>query len=276
MRRWRSTRGDCWLRNAAKVLVISFLRGVLFVVLLVSVVAGRQTTPAYWCPVHPDVRAAERSVCHRCGMTLAPMDARAFAENGLDVGVARGRKSGTVALTLRVTDQGALVREFETVHERLFHLFVVSSDLSHFDHVHPELGADGAFRIELPVPRPGFYRLVGDFYPKGGVPQTLQRTVVTPGFAGPLFPDPPALVPDARAKTTAGLQVTLDAAPFVAGREVTLTFRCLDAVTSTIDAASARAGARSRSSPLAAPPSAQAAIRSISKSDRLGSFAKTP
>jgi hypothetical protein len=212
--------------------VVFILRGCLFVVLLVSVVAGQQTAPAYWCPMHPDVRSAERSVCHRCGMTLAPMDARAFAENGLEVGVARRKKPGTIGLTLRVTDRGALLREFEPVHERLLHLFVVSSDLSHFDHVHPELGADGVFRIELAVPRSGLYRLVADFYPKGGVPQTVQRTVVTPGYAGVLFPDPPVLVPDAREKMTAGLQVVLDAAPFVAGREVTLTFRCLDAVTS--------------------------------------------
>ncbi|MGH9332027.1 MAG: hypothetical protein ACRD09_16420 [Vicinamibacterales bacterium] len=178
--------------------------------------------------MHPDVRAAERAVCHRCGMTLAPMDARAFAENGLEVDVARGRASGTIALTMRVMAGREKVRDFEVVHERPFHLFVVSRDLAHFDHVHPELGSDGAFRLELRVPRSGVYRLVADFYPKGGVPQTVQRTIVTPGFAGPLFAEPPALVPDAREKTAGGLRIALDAAPLVAGREATLTFTCLD------------------------------------------------
>jgi hypothetical protein len=188
-----------------------------------------QAPARYWCPMHPDVRADERIACARCGMTLAPIDASAFAENGLEIDVSRGRTPGVVALSIRVLDGDETVRDFEVVHERPFHLFVVSRDLSHFDHVHPEPGADGVFRIDLRVPRPDVYRLVGDFYPRGGIPQTVQRTIVTPGFDGPAFPAAAPLEPDAREKTVSGLRVALEAGPLVAGRETDISFAVVDA-----------------------------------------------
>ncbi|HEX2443400.1 MAG TPA: hypothetical protein VHJ77_05600 [Vicinamibacterales bacterium] len=188
-----------------------------------------QAPARYWCPMHPDVRADERIACVRCGMTLAPIDASAFDENGLEIDVSRGRTPGVVALSIRVLDGDETVRDFEIVHERPFHLFVVSRDLSHFDHVHPEPGADGVFGMDLRVPRPGVYRLVGDFYPKGGVPQTVQRTIVTPGFDGPLLPAATPLEPDAREKTVSGLHVALEGEPLVVGRETDLSFAVVDA-----------------------------------------------
>jgi Heavy metal binding domain len=188
-----------------------------------------QAPARYWCPMHPDVRADERIACARCGMTLAPIDASAFVENGLEVDVSRGATPGVVALSIRVLDGGETVRDFEIVHERPFHLFVVSRDLSHFDHVHPEPGADGVFRMDLRVPRPDVYRLVGDFYPRGGVPQTVQRTIVTPGFDGPVFAAAAPLEPDAREKTVSGLRIALEAGPLVAGRETDLSFAVVDA-----------------------------------------------
>jgi Heavy metal binding domain len=195
---------------------------------LATFVVGQQ--PArYWCPMHPDVRADERISCARCGMTLAPIDASAFDENGLDIDVSRGRTPGVVALSIRVLDGEETVRDFEIVHERPFHLFVVSRDLSHFDHVHPEPGTDGVFRIDLRVPRPDVYRLVGDFYPRGGVPQTVQRTIVTPGFDGPVFAAATPLEADGREKTVLGLRIALEEEPLVAGRETDLSFAVVDA-----------------------------------------------
>jgi hypothetical protein len=179
--------------------------------------------------MHPDVRADERIACARCGMTLAPIDASAFDENGLEVDVVGGRTPGMVTLTIRVLDRDETVRDFEIVHERPFHLFVVSRDLSHFDHVHPEQGADGVFKIDLRVPRPDVYRLVADFYPKGGIPQTVQRTIVAPGFDRPVLADAPPLEPDATEKSVSGLRFALEAAPFVAGRETDLSFAVVDA-----------------------------------------------
>jgi hypothetical protein len=70
-------------------------------------------------------------------------------------------------------------RRFTSVHERLFHLFVVSHDLSHFEHVHPTQTRDGAFEVDLTLPRPGGYQLYADFLPENGTPQLLQQALFT-------------------------------------------------------------------------------------------------
>ncbi len=64
-----------------------------------------------------------------------------------------------ISLEFRIADPqtGAPVKQFEMVHEKLFHLFIVSQDLQYFAHVHPQL--DGAvFRLETSLPKPGTYR----------------------------------------------------------------------------------------------------------------------
>ena len=52
-----------------------------------------------------------------------------------------------LAFTVRHPKTGSRVKEFEVVHEKLHHLFVVSQDLSFFRHEHPQLGRDGVFRL---------------------------------------------------------------------------------------------------------------------------------
>ncbi len=80
---------------------------------------------------------------------------------------------------------GAAVNQFEVVHEKLFHLFIVSQDLQYFAHVHPQLD-DGVFRLETSLPKPGTYRLLADFYPKNGTPQLAPLTITTAGYTAPL------------------------------------------------------------------------------------------
>ena len=59
-----------------------------------------------------------------------------------------------VIFDFRVLDpkNGKPVRQFEIVHEKLFHLFVVSQDLEYFAHVHPEFRSDGWFRLTTKLP----------------------------------------------------------------------------------------------------------------------------
>jgi hypothetical protein len=73
------------------------------------------------------------------------------------------------------------VRDFEIVHDRLFHLFIASQDTSFFAHEHPEKLPDGTFRYHVRLPKPGAYRVVCDFYPKGGTPQFIPHTLIVPG-----------------------------------------------------------------------------------------------
>jgi hypothetical protein len=45
------------------------------------------------------------------------------------------------------------VSQFNVVHERLFHAFVVSQDLTFFEHGHPTLVADGLFQYPITFPK---------------------------------------------------------------------------------------------------------------------------
>ena len=93
------------------------------------------------------------------------------------------RVNQTVELIFSVIDPRTSkpVQRFEMVHEKPFHLFVVSEDLNYFVHEHPELVSDHSFRFKTRFPKPGMYRLLCDFYPKGGTPQLLARTVFASG-----------------------------------------------------------------------------------------------
>ena len=63
-----------------------------------------------------------------------------------------------------IEDQaGEPARDFTPVHERDLHLIVVNRELTTFHHVHPTLGADGTWTIDLPALDPGSYRAVADF-----------------------------------------------------------------------------------------------------------------
>ncbi len=186
------------------------------------------TTPQdYVCPMDPDVRSATPGVCPRCGMKLVlgipdsveyPMD--------LSVTPAVPRAGAPTELLFRVRDprSGAPIEHFEIVHEKLFHMFIVSQDLSYFIHDHPVPGADGAFRFEERFPRPGLYRIGGDFYPSGATPQLVIRTVIVPGSDAPL--QPAHLEPDVAPKQAANvrMELTTDPAQPIAGVKTSLFF----------------------------------------------------
>lgn len=136
------------------------------------------------CPMDPDVRSVSPGKCTRCGMTLVagiPDE----AEYPVDLTVTpRALKAGSkVQLTFSVRDpkSGEPVRDFIIMHEKLYHMFIVSQDLKFFVHDHPLQRDDGSFRFETVLPKPGMYRVLSDFYPKGGIPQLIARTLVVPG-----------------------------------------------------------------------------------------------
>ncbi len=55
------------------------------------------------------------------------------------------------------------MRDFEVEHEKRMHLIVVRRDGNGFQHLHPELGADGVWRVRLTLPDAGAYRVFADF-----------------------------------------------------------------------------------------------------------------
>ena len=196
------------------------------------------TSPGtFYCPMHPDITATAEASCARCGMKLVPgdpLDAREYAVDmkATPQAVRPGRPV-RLTFTIRHPDTGATVRTFATVHEKPFHLFVVSHDLDYYDHVHPEMQADGSWTIDLTVPKAGYYKLFSDFLPIGGTPQVVPRLLVA-GDAGDLAGARAQLPSDDSLEKTAGsmdVALSLPADGLVAGRDETLRYHIADAKT---------------------------------------------
>jgi hypothetical protein len=134
--------------------------------------------------MHPNIRATE-GTCKECGMALVPIPDNTGATYWLDVTAdpAAVVPNRPTQLRLMVRDRSTNlpVSRFDEMHERLLHLFVVSGDLTFFDHVHPQPAKDGSFQVAMTFPKAGSYRLVADLLPTGAMPQTLQHTIVTSG-----------------------------------------------------------------------------------------------
>ena len=146
-------------------------------------------------------------------MTLVPIPDNTGASYWLDVtsqppAAPVGRP---VKLQLHVRDRAtnAVVSRFDAMHERLLHLFIVSRDLSFFDHVHPEPAKDGSFEIAVTFPKPGAYRLVADLLPTGAMPQTLHHTIVTAGPSSALSARPPAFTAEVLETHEGGVRARL-------------------------------------------------------------------
>jgi hypothetical protein len=188
--------------------------------LMVEIVRDADRPDAFWCPMHPDVRSADRTNCHLCRMELVPIPPPKLGEYKLEVTQLRkGRAPGLSGLKLSITepDSNETVKSFRTVHERILHLFIVGRDLEYFEHVHPEVASDGSFILTHTIP-PGEYMVIADFLPVGGTTQMVQRALIVGGKPAPAER---AIVPE-------DVRVTLKSEDFVAGKYACLTFSVAD------------------------------------------------
>ena len=181
------------------------------------------------CPMDPEVRSKGPGKCPKCGMNLVPGIAEQIEYPlTLKVTPRRAPSGPKLMLDFRVTDPktGAPVKQFEVVHEKLFHLFIVSNDLEYFAHVHPDC-VTGVCRLETVLPKPGTYRLLADFYPKGGTPQLIPKTLTTAGYHQPLQSSFVKPAPDLAPKKSDNLEVELTVEPPqpIAGKKTLLSFR---------------------------------------------------
>jgi Heavy metal binding domain len=193
-----------------------------------SAAASSQSAVEYVCPMDRDIRSKTPGVCPRCGMKLVPGIAE-LREYPVTVNtVPRALKPGEKThLTFQVGDPEThkLVRDFEIVHEKLYHLFVISQDLQFFVHEHPQLQPDGSFQIDLSFPKPGFYRVLNDFYPAQGTPQLVSRALFVSGADFRLAVA--KLEPDVSAQRSENLNVELVTEPRdpIAGMQTLMFFR---------------------------------------------------
>jgi Heavy metal binding domain len=180
----------------------------------------------FFCPMDLDVRSNTPGSCPRCGMALVaglPEPRDYDLDLQLTPRIPRAGETTTLRFTIRDPWEGHVVSDFEIMHEKLIHTFVVSQDLEYFAHVHPTQTSDGSFLLDVDFPQPGLYQVLGDFYPVGGTPQLVTHSVIVPG--GEL--EPATLEPDyTRPVEAENITVRLVTNPAVplAGQEAELYF----------------------------------------------------
>ena len=123
------------------------------------------------------------------------------------------------------TAGGAPVTAFETDQTKSMHFYLVRSDLTGFQHLHPIMGGDGTWTAPLAAAQPGSYRVYASFIVKdttgAAVPLVLSRPLTVPGNA--------AKTPLPAAATTThvdGYTLTLDTVQVMAGMDHPLTAPC--------------------------------------------------
>lgn len=83
----------------------------------------------------------------------------------------------TSALTLHVTGpDGRRVTEYTEAHGSQLHVVLIRPDLSGFQHVHPDIAADGSFVV--PIGQPGKWHIVIDAQPAGATAPIVLATNV--------------------------------------------------------------------------------------------------
>lgn len=137
----------------------------------------------YACPMHPDVTGKEGDTCPKCGMKLehndnavAPVNvSMQFSTNPATI---NPNQEVTLSLTPKKKDDPNAQVPLDVEYEKKIHLIVVSNDLSWFNHIHPELGADGSYTVKEKLPSSGQYTLFADYKPSGAN-HTVDKLSVT-------------------------------------------------------------------------------------------------
>ncbi|OAI45767.1 hypothetical protein AYO44_12390 [Planctomycetaceae bacterium SCGC AG-212-F19] len=101
------------------------------------------------------------------------------------------------ALKLMIHDaSGAVIKNFDVVHEQKVHLIIVRDGLDQFAHVHPAVDAAGNLTVTYTFPTGGTYRLYADHQSAGGKQATAIAELKVAGDAPPA----PSLTPDVPGK----------------------------------------------------------------------------
>lgn len=119
-------------------------------------------------------------------------------------------KAGTYRF--RITKGDAAVRKFERDQTKLMHFYLVRSDLTGFQHVHPDMAGDGTWTAKLAATPPGSYRVYTQFVTAAAGGEATTYTLGSPvdvaGSAGTkALPKPASTV------EVDGYTVTVDGKP---------------------------------------------------------------
>jgi hypothetical protein len=165
--------------------------------------------------------AAAEAGGHGGEAAAAPVRGLAVSDDGLKLALDtseldRGRRR---ELRFSIHEAGgATVRDFEVEHEKRMHLIVVRRDGRGFQHLHPELDADGTWRVPITLSEAGSYRVFADFKHDGEA-RTLAADLSVDGNADYRPLPEPALT-----ARSGDYDVRLDAGWVRAGHEAELSF----------------------------------------------------
>ena len=131
-------------------------------------------------------------------------------------------KAASFRFRIQAAD-GTPVTAFEPDQTKLMHFYLVRSDLTGFQHVHPTMAADGTWTAPLGAAQPGSYRAYASFIVKNtagdAVPLVLSRPLTVPGTS-----TKPTPLPAAAASTQVdGYTLKLDTTQVMAGMDNPLT-----------------------------------------------------
>ncbi|MBO0798034.1 MAG: hypothetical protein J2P31_04355, partial [Blastocatellia bacterium] len=189
----------------------------------------------YVCPMHPDVMSRSPGLCPKCRMKMVKVAPPETDDYDVKVETwPKAPKAGEKVkfrLTIFHPVTGEQVKDFNVMHDKLLHFFIVSQDLEHFQHIHPVKQTDGSFTIEASLPAAGYYKLYCDFFPVGGMPQVAHRYLVTAGYDGDLVASQARLTPDkSLVKTIQDTRIELkfDPAQPFSGRPAELHYHLVD------------------------------------------------
>ena len=197
-----------------------------------------QQSDIYTCPMHPDVQSKIPGKCPKCGMTLLGQPPGAVGEYQVALkstpAVIRPGEKVKLIFTIFHPTTHERARQFNVVHEKLFHLFIVSQDLGHFQHIHPIQQPDGSFVVETVLPKPVIYKAYCDFFPVGGTRQVIRKSLGTAALSDKSLSSRANLVLDQELrKSVDGIRFELATNPvdLVSGKLTYLKYHMVDETT---------------------------------------------
>lgn len=140
------------------------------------------------CPMHPEITGKEGENCPKCGMKLEHNDNAGGPSNvkmefTTTPETVNPNQEVTLSLIPKLKDNDKEQVPLDVEHEKKIHLIVVSDDLSYFNHIHPEMNADGAYLVKTKFPTGGKYKLFADYKPSGSNHTVDQLDVTVTGAA---------------------------------------------------------------------------------------------
>jgi hypothetical protein len=132
-----------------------------------------------------------------------------------------------VKLNLMIHDAtGAMIKDFETVHEKKLHLIIVRDGLDRFAHIHPEIDQAGNITGTFTFHTAGNYRLYADHKPTGKKQAAPIAEVNVPGTP----PPKPELAPNVPGRVKGdNLAADIAIVKAKAGETTRIAFTLLDA-----------------------------------------------